>query len=115
MSEERMEGKKQLEQELAGLHFASEDAVIGRSHPVTRKERLLALWNKELELPAVPVAIAGLLVAAFLFIPFTSGSTSSVTPEKLAAERQWVQVAGNIYWQDVYERMVNRYAHPDQG
>jgi hypothetical protein len=93
--------KKQLEHELKHITFTNQQKVLARTHPVTRKEKLMALWNKEVEIPLLPVGT----VLTLLFLAWGI-STFDIEQKTVLAERELVEVGGNTYWKDELEKVV---------
>lgn len=104
MNKEQQQAQAQLEAELEQVHFSLQEQVLSRAFPKSRGERLRALWNKELQLPVIPLGLA----AAVLLSLAVMSSLPRTGPGMKTADRsrELVHVAGNIYWKDEYERAV---------
>ncbi|XEC95131.1 hypothetical protein AB6A23_00635 [Paenibacillus tarimensis] len=104
MKAERERLKQKLDEELEAVEFTRQDEVIKRTHPRTWQDAVVSWWNKEIELPLVPIGIA----ASFLFalVTFNNLNGHTVEPPVIREQRQLVEVAGNTYWKDDYERAV---------
>ncbi len=103
MQQERETIHRRLKDELSEVYFDQTDLVLQRTHPRTWGQRIRMLWNREIELPLVPIGLA----AAFLIgiAIFQQGADPQqgdpLTP------RQMVEAGGNIYWADAYEKAVS--------
>jgi len=110
---ERESMNKRLQEELGGLRFGGQENVLRRTHPQTWRDRLLALWNKELELPVVPL---GLSFVVLLAVAAASQLRSSDDGSEAADNRrELVEVGGNTYWKDDYEKAVASIENKGQG
>ncbi|MBM7662899.1 hypothetical protein JOC85_003710 [Bacillus mesophilus] len=92
--------KQQLDQELQDVTFTSFDKVLQETRPKTFRQRLNSLWNREITIPVLPFATATLL---FIGI---AGSTIFFSQEEPSPHRQLVEVSGNVYYSDLYEKAV---------
>jgi len=104
MAQNQKELKEQLEVELKELRFTGQDSVLRRTHPQTWRDRLLILWNKELELPLLPLGMTAALLLTLVAVgrmDARDGNTMAVQDR-----RELVEVAGNIYWKEDYEKAV---------
>ncbi|MED5015781.1 hypothetical protein P9847_00500 [Paenibacillus chibensis] len=115
--EQQFNLKEQLESELSGLRFTREAEVIKRTHPVTFRGRLRAFWNKELELPVVPLgtAFALLLTSTFLYHAVRPPKSGPEMSGEVPQQRELVKSGGSIYWKDEIERRLPHHENPDQG
>lgn len=105
MREEQAEIKKRLDEELGGLHYAGAERVLHRAlRPRRRRQRLNDWWNKEIELPLLPLAALCILLAGALLL--TRSETLTEQPLAVDEPRQLIEVGGNTYWKDDYERAV---------
>ncbi|MCJ8010536.1 hypothetical protein MUG84_02120 [Paenibacillus sp. KQZ6P-2] len=106
--------KQELDWELSGLQFGKQAEVIRRTHPSTLKDRLRSFWNKELELPVIPLgtAIALLLTAVYLYHAVREPKQAPVSGE--AKQRELIETGGSFYWKDEFERRLARIENPDQ-
>jgi len=110
--------KQELDRELSHLKFSKQADVIRRTHPTTLRGRLRALWNKELELPVIPLgtAFALLFTAAFLY---HGGRQPKSHPEPVPGgtpeQRVLIEAGGSIYWKDEIERRLSQHENPNQG
>ncbi|MBD2843863.1 hypothetical protein IDH44_01550 [Paenibacillus sp. IB182496] len=98
--------RARLEEALGGLRFGGKAAVLRRTHPATRRERLAAWWNRELEVPVLPAGallLAGVLILALAYGPWDDSIAPTAVHEP---KRTLVEAGGNLYWQDEYERAV---------
>jgi hypothetical protein len=107
MNQQRQRIKHKLDSELADIRFDRTDDVVKRTHPKSWVSRGRALWNKEIELPLMPVstALVLLLTAAAIY----HYKAPAADPElALLDKRQLIETGGNFYWQDEFDRVVNR-------
>jgi hypothetical protein len=98
---EKNKVKKQLEQELQNVRFTKHQEVMNRTHPVSFKHKLASFWNKEIEIPLLPIG------AALTLLLFSWG-ISGFNPEQQTTtpERELVEFGGNMYWKDELEKVV---------
>ncbi|RXZ81635.1 hypothetical protein EBB07_13305 [Paenibacillaceae bacterium] len=92
------------------MKFHSSETVIRRTHPKTWHERLKKFWNKELELPVLPLGAAFTLLFIFAVTTLPGGNRNPVNPEPF--KEGLIEAGGNIYWKKDYERAVEQ--HEDQ-
>ncbi|MFD0717295.1 hypothetical protein [Paenibacillus sp. GCM10027626] len=100
--------REQLDNELMELTFTARDQVIGRTHPRSRREKLAAWWNKELELslvPLVPIVAAASLLLFWAMAFYSDGPESEV----LRKQRTVIEAGGNMYWDDIFAKKVRTY------
>ncbi|WP_256758917.1 hypothetical protein [Cohnella sp. WQ 127256] len=99
--------KEQLDEELGEMRFSKGVEVLERTHPRTWRTRWKALWNKELELPILPVGIGVAIILAVVMInqlgDAQEGIDASITNQK---QRQLIEAGGNTYWKDEFEKAV---------
>ena len=92
---ERKQIKQALDQELSGTAFSKKAAVLRRTHPKTRKEKLDALWNREVQVPLIPLGAA-------LFLMITAGTLVGM-PGDHEEERELIERGGSYYWSDMID------------
>ncbi|MCQ6561075.1 hypothetical protein [Paenibacillus mendelii] len=110
---ERERMKSRLDEELDGITFTGHAQVRNRTHPRTWRDRLSAFWNKELELPLVPIGAAAALL---LFWGVSQQPEDSVSEEDLRlTQRELIETGGNTYWKDVYEEAVRKHEDENKG
>lgn len=110
MTTEQEAIKQRLEEELQDIHFTSYDQVLKQTHPPNFGARLLALWNKELEIPVKPIAAISMvvLVLTLTSTPFKiKDSPNKSVPQ--SGQRELIVAGGNTYWKDIYEQAVKRH------
>lgn len=91
--------KKQLDHELSGLHFTSQKHVLEQLHAITWKEKVASFWNKEIELPLLPIsAVFMLLIVGF--------GAKELLKNPHIEEQTVIKAGGSFYWKDDFERMV---------
>ncbi|SET36028.1 hypothetical protein SAMN05216389_109164 [Oceanobacillus limi] len=104
MTNEKKQLKNQLENELQSLHFSSQKEVLDQAYPTTWKQKIAQLWNKEIEIPLLPVsAIVALLVCSYGY------KEIHMNDENEKQEKVLVELAGNTYWKDELEREMMKY------
>ena len=86
--------RQALDHELQHESFEGHDAVLKRTHPVSWKERLANVWNKEVRIPVVPLGAA-------LFLLITAGTIIAVPGDE--PERELIERGGSYYWHDLFE------------
>lgn len=90
--------KKEVDHELQHERFSSKEDVLERVRkPVTLKEKIHAVWNKEIEIPVVPLATSIVLAVTMIVVPYTSKSPQPKTGI--------VEIDGSYYWQDRVEEL----------
>lgn len=110
---ERESMNKRLREELEELRFGGQEDVVRRTHPRSWRDRLLELWNKELELPVVPLGLSFVILLAVATASQLRSSDDG--SEAVDNRRELVEVGGNTYWKDDYERAVAAIENKDQG
>jgi len=105
MTEKKRQLKNQLDHELKSLHFSKQKDVLERTHPVTWRQKASKLWNKEINIPLVPVS-ALCVVLLLLF-----GYKEMILPEmdNTTVEKELIDVAGNMYWKDDFEKVMIKH------
>lgn len=111
MTSDRNEMRERLEEEVADLRFTGHEAVMRRIQSPSRLDKLRAFWNREIEVPVVPASLllAVLAGACFQLRPPEASETKTDT----AQQAELIEVEGNIYWKEDYERMVARVENQD--
>ncbi|WP_404432446.1 hypothetical protein [Sutcliffiella horikoshii] len=107
---EKQAVKEGLDHELKDFHFTGCEKVIQKTHPKSIVEKLSSFWNKEIELPVLPIVVAATLI--FSTISLKDDLNSEVTTTQ--AEREIIQIAGYTYWKDDYERAVNLHENKSE-
>ncbi|MEF2244723.1 hypothetical protein [Paenibacillus sp. IITD108] len=107
--DERLQEK--LDGELGMLTFTGQMEVLKHTHPKSRKDKLIALWNKELELSPIPLAAAAV---SCLLIFWSIGAYDTSLPlgksVPLVKSIELVEAGGNIYYKEQYEGRLKQYA-----
>ncbi|MBM4764401.1 hypothetical protein [Bacillus sp. B15-48] len=101
MNDEKKQIKAQLDRELQEVKFTKQQKVLNRTHPISFKQRLLALWNKELEVPLLPVS--SVIILTFLVFGMFAWNNE---PHTSLSQRELVEAGGNTYWKDELEKVV---------
>jgi hypothetical protein len=96
--------KKRLDEELSALYFTRDDEVLRRAHPRSWKERLAALWNKEIEVPLFPLGVS--MAVILTVVTLTQLESFMDADGTLEEQRQLIEAGGNTYWKDDYEKAV---------
>ncbi|XID92737.1 hypothetical protein ACF3MZ_30515 [Paenibacillaceae bacterium WGS1546] len=105
MSRERAHIRNKLDAELEEVRFGRADDVLRRTHPRTWRDRLRAFWNKEIEVPVLPLGLSFaviLAVTAASQLRERAGDGDAALP----GGRELIEAGGNTYWKDDYERAV---------
>jgi len=111
MKDEEKTLRAVLDEELDKLTFTGRIEVLKRTHPKSRKEKLIALWNKELELSPIPLAAAA--VSCLLFFWSIGAYDTNLQLEKrapLVKSIELVEAGGNIYYKEQFEGRLQQYA-----
>lgn len=104
MKSERESIKRQLDDELDELRFTRHEKVIARTHPRTWQARIHSLWNKDIELPLLPVGLAVVFLFSIIGVERLQMTNSEMPVSH--ERRQLIKLGGNTYWTDEYERAV---------
>jgi hypothetical protein len=117
LDQEQPTVKQMLDRELADLRFDTQAHVIGRTHPTTWRGRLRAFWNKELELPMVPLGTAFVffLTASFLYYADRQPKADPAIGNEAFQQRELIEAGGSVYWKDEIERRLSHHENPNQG
>ncbi|MGD7052432.1 hypothetical protein [Sutcliffiella horikoshii] len=102
---EKQAVKERLDHEIKDFHFTGCEKVIQKTHPKSFAQKLSSFWNKEIELPVLPMVVTATLI--FSTISLKDDLNSEVTTTQ--AEREIIQIAGYTYWKDDYERAVKEH------
>lgn len=109
---EREAIKQLLDEELQSIHFEGHERVLKMTHPPTFGARLLALWNKEIEIPVKPIGAIGaiiLVVTLTLYQPEVKHHPQQGVQQH--KNRELIEAGGNTYWKDIYEQAVKKHAN----
>lgn len=104
--------KQQLDEELQPIHFEGHERVLKMTHPPTFGARLLAFWNKEIEIPVKPIGAIGaiiLVVSLSLHQPEVKHQPQQNVQQH--PNRELIEAGGNTYWKDIYDQAVKRHAN----
>ncbi|BBI31658.1 hypothetical protein [Cohnella abietis] len=99
--------KRQLEEELELLRFSRGREVLERTHPRSWRSRLKAFWNKEIELPVIPLGVGIALIATIVMIAQLDKDEHRGADAIYLQKRQLIEIGGNTYWKDDYEKAVS--------
>jgi len=106
MDRERESIRNKLDEELRELKFERAEDVIRRVHPRTWRERLSGIWNKEIEVPVLPLGMSFAVILAVVAVSHLRTSGDEGKSGRNGEERQLIEAGGNTYWKDEYERAV---------
>ncbi|WP_078592850.1 hypothetical protein [Evansella clarkii] len=95
--DEQRKAKQILVEELEQYNFTAAGKVTARTHPRSFREKLDRLWNKEINIPLVPVGAA-------LFLFLSAGSMFVISETAPDGQRELIEKGGSIYWSDLLER-----------
>lgn len=98
--------KQQLDNELEHLTFTKQRAVINHIQQQTWRQKCAAMWNKEIEVPLVPVTTVSFTLLLCFGIAFSGDSDS--TPAHSYSD-ETIKVGGNVYWKEDFEELVMQY------
>ncbi|BAC15313.1 hypothetical protein [Oceanobacillus iheyensis HTE831] len=98
--------KQQLDNELEQLTFTKQAVIIHHVQKQTWKQKCAAIWNKEIEVPLIPVTSVSLVVLLSVGIAFSGDSDS--TPENTHSY-ETIKVGGNVYIKEDFEELVMQY------
>lgn len=102
MDDDKKRLKNQLDRELATVRFTNHQQVLEKiGQPLTWRKRLHILWNKEIEVPVLPLGAT--LLAIFLFF----SAKELVIQEKETEYKELVSIGTYIYWKDEVGKLVN--------
>ncbi|WP_339145518.1 MULTISPECIES: hypothetical protein [unclassified Sutcliffiella] len=99
---EKQAVKVKLDCELRELIFTGYDSVVQKTQPRPLSKKLSSFWNKELEIPLLPVVFAAGLFFTVLTIK-DDLYKQDITARK---DNEIIQIAGSMYWKDDYEKAV---------
>jgi len=106
MNRERERIKKRLDEELGGLRFGGQEETVRRTHPRSWRDRLRTFWNKDIEIPLLPLGASLAVILAVAAIYQLSDAKNDSGDSAQQDERQLIEAGGNTYWKDDYERAV---------
>lgn len=107
---EKQAVKAKLDCELRELHFTGYNSVLRKTKPRSLSEKLSSFWNKELEIPLLPVVFATGLFFTALTIK------DDVNKQTITArnDNEIIQIAGSMYWKDDYEKAVKLHENKSE-
>ncbi|MEN2768434.1 hypothetical protein [Ornithinibacillus xuwenensis] len=106
MINEKERIKAHLNNELKHTHFTKQQDVLKRVYPHTWKQKIVTLWNKEIQIPIIPIT------ALFVLVMVSVGSLENSPTDSIDEhnkERVLVDIAGNYYWEDEFERALLKH------
>lgn len=108
MNKQRQTLKKQLDNELKHLTFSNQQDVVDRLQSITWKQKAMLIWNKEIELPLLPIAAICMVICLSLGMKYIAGN-GSISDSTARKTGELVKIDGYVYWKDDLEKMVARY------
>jgi hypothetical protein len=95
--------KRHLDKEMEHIHFSRKQNVLNEIKRQTWKNKLHRLWNKEISIPLIPVSTAFVLfIMALGYVELSPLEQN----DKKNQDKKLIQVAGNYYWKDEFERAL---------
>jgi len=119
METEEQQFRSQLDSELDHLTFQGSKKVLQQTHPSSWREKLAALWNKELEIPLAPLlpvaAVASVLLLWGVIAHGPSGGHPDRTGSLTRLEHyELIEAGGNTYPKELYEKKMRGDAYEAQ-
>jgi hypothetical protein len=108
MQQEREMINQRLKDELSDVYFDRTDQLLQQTHPQTWIQRWRVLWNKEVELPLLPIGILATLLIGWTII---QQADLPLQQDAARSPRHLIEAGGNTYWSDAYEKAVERSAN----
>ncbi|KMJ58328.1 hypothetical protein AB685_10515 [Bacillus sp. LL01] len=102
--------KEKLDHELGELYFTGHERVLRKTHPKSFNEKLSSFWNKELEIPVLPIV----LTVGLFFTTISIKSELFHTETHLRADREMIEFAGYTYWKDDFEKAVKLHENKSE-
>lgn len=100
--------KKQLDKEMNDIKFSKQREVIDRLRQITWKEKARLIWNKEIELPLLPLAAICTVICLSLGVKYFTNYDYISDPMTAKAD-ELVEIDGYVYWKEDLEKTVMRY------
>jgi hypothetical protein len=111
MLKERQSMRRRLDDELIHLTYDQQESILRRTHPRTWSERARAFWNREVELPLIPIGIVIILMMGW---PVYQHVVPDMKDSINRSSRQMIEVGGSTYWKDAYERAMVQYENKNK-
>lgn len=101
--------REQLDNELSDLQFNDHHKVLQRTHPKTWMQKAGRLWNKEIEIPLLPVASV-LLLAITIGVgsQFINDNDPTSILQQTVQAKELVDTGVGIYTNDLLEKAVSK-------
>ncbi|MFD1019319.1 hypothetical protein [Thalassobacillus hwangdonensis] len=98
--------KSKLDKDLEQIKFQSQQEVLRHiQQPRTWKERFVELWNKEIQLPVLPMTTASVVLFAMLsFYPVLQNG-DGIQDTRSIQQTEIIQKGGSVYWKDQFEEV----------
>jgi hypothetical protein len=112
MKSEQESIKGMIDKELAELRFGRQADVLKRTHPRAWRDHLRVWWNKELQLPLLPIGLSCVLlitIATAVQLSELPNSHDAPPPQ----HRELIETGGNTYWSDEFEKAVGAHESYD--
>lgn len=101
--------RNQLEDELVDFQFNGLDKVLQRTHPKNWLHRASKLWNKEIEIPLLPLAsVLFLAISIGIGSQLIDGNDPISSIQQPTQTKVLVDTGVGIYTYDVLERAVSK-------
>ncbi|HBZ10971.1 MAG TPA: hypothetical protein DEO65_14050 [Bacillus bacterium] len=108
MKSQRKALKKQLDNEMNHITFSKQQEVMDSLRPITFKQKARLIWNKEIELPLLPLTGICMLICLSLGVKYINNYDSIPdSTEKKAGEL--IEIEDYVYWKEDLEKTVMRY------
>ena len=108
MKSQRKALKKQLDNEMNHIKFSKQQEVVGRLRPVSFKQKAQLIWNKEIELPLLPLTAICMVICLSLGVKYFTNYDYISDPMTAKAD-ELVEIDGYVYWKEDLEKTVMRY------
>lgn len=110
MRQEQEAVRQRLDDELSTLRYNGTDNILSHTHPRTIRDRLRALWNREISIPLVPIGLAAVLLISWPLLRQMDQEPGGLE----SPSRQLIEIGGSTYWSDDYDKAVRRHENHDQ-
>lgn len=100
MKDEKQRFREKISHELSNVSFQKQENVLAKTHPKHWTEKMQAWFDKEVEVPLLPVTafVGGVMVIALLLLgPFSQEDVD---------KGHLVNIEGNVYWSEMLEERM---------
>lgn len=94
--------KQQLDDTLEHIHFTAQQDVLHRVRKKQWKEKFTDIWNKEIEIPLLPIGAACML----LFFSMYAGTSDKGTENNKKVQ---VEFGGYVYWEETLAKVGKQH------